>query len=178
MNERFNIVVAADLNRGIGKNNQLPWRLPGDLKYFKQITTETTEAGKYNAVIMGRKTWESIPPNYRPLPGRYNAVLTRNETYYVPDGVFRFGSIDEAFEHLEKGPVEQVFIIGGAEIYNQALQDHRIGLLYLTEVRHRFDCDTFFPDYKQYFQLLTSSEIQSENGIEYSFKVYKPNLLT
>ena len=177
MKDRFNIIVACDLNRGIGKNNQLPWRLSGDLRYFKKITTETTESGKYNAVLMGRKTWESIPPNHRPLAGRYNVVLTRNQTYFTPDGVFRFGSLDEAFATLEQGPVEQLFIIGGAEIYKQALQDHRIGLLYLTEIRHRFDCDTFFPEYKQYFQLLSSSEIESENGIEYSFKVYKPNIL-
>lgn len=177
MKDRFNIVVACDLNRGIGKNNQLPWRLSADLKYFKKVTTECQEIGKYNAVIMGRKTWESIPLNHRPLAGRYNVVLTRNPNYVVPDGVFRFASIDQAMNTLEQGPVDQVFIIGGAEIYNQALQDHRIGLLYLTEIRHRFDCDTFFPDYKQYFQLVSSSEIESENGIEYSFKVYKPNLL-
>lgn len=169
--------MACDLNRGIGKNNQLPWRIASDLKHFKKITTATEEAGKYNAVLMGRKTWESIPDNHRPLAGRYNVVLTRNPNYAVPEGVFKCASIEEAFEILEKGPVEQVFVIGGAEIYNQALQHNRVGLLYLTEVRHRYDCDTFFPDYKQFFQLVSSSEIQSENGIEFAFKVYKPNLL-
>ncbi|MBX9669992.1 MAG: dihydrofolate reductase [Candidatus Obscuribacterales bacterium] len=177
MNDRFGIVVACDLNRGIGKNNQLPWRLSADLKYFKQITSTTTEPKKYNAVIMGRKTWESIPPQHRPLPNRYNIVLTRNPNYPVPQGVFRFASLDETFEKLQEGPIEQVFIIGGAEIYNQAIQHERIGFLHLTEIRHRYDCDTFFPDYKQFFQLISSSEIQSENGIEFCFKVYKPNLL-
>jgi dihydrofolate reductase / thymidylate synthase len=177
MNDRFDMVVACDLNRGIGKNNQLPWRLSQDLQNFKRITTTTSEEGLFNAVVMGRKTWESIPANYRPLPGRYNVVLTRNSNYVLPDGVFRCASIDDAFDTLIQGPVDRVFIIGGAEIYNQAMQHERIGLLHLTEIRHRYDCDTFFPEYKQYFQLVSSSEIETENGIEFSFKVYKPNLL-
>lgn len=177
MKDRFDIVVACDLNRGIGKNNQLPWRIAADLKHFKRITSTPLADGKYNAVIMGRKTWESIPANHRPLSGRYNVVLTRNQNYEVPEGVFRCASIDEAFDILEEGPVDQVFIIGGAEIYNQAIQHDRVGYLYLTEIRHRYDCDTFFPDYKQFFQLVSSSEIESENGIEFAFKVYKPNLL-
>ena len=177
MRERFDIVVACDLNRGIGKDNRLPWRIPGDLKHFKKVTSTSQEENRYNAVIMGRKTWESIPPEHRPLPDRYNLVLTRNPQYPVPQGVFRSSSLDQALELLAQGPVDQVFVIGGAEIYNQAFQHERVGMLYLTEVRHQFDCDTFFPDYKSYFQLVSSSEIQNENGIEYCFKVYKPNIL-
>lgn len=177
MKERFDLVVACDLNRGIGKNNSIPWRLPGDLKQFRKLTSTSSTPGLYNAVIMGRRTWESIPPKYRPLADRYNVVLTRNLNYEVPQGVFRCASLDEAFELLSQGPVDQVFIIGGAEIYNQAIQHERIGLLYLTEVRGQFDCDAFFPEYKDLFQLVSTSEIQHENGIDYCFKVYKPNLL-
>ncbi len=177
MKERFDIVVACDLKGGIGKNNAIPWRLPGDLKHFKNLTSSSTQAGLYNAVIMGRKTWESIPAQFRPLPDRYNVILTRNAAYQAPQGVFVRNSLDDALAWLEQGPVDQVFIIGGSEIYNQAIQHERVGLLYLTEVRQQFDCDTFFPDYKGFFQLVSSSEIQSENGIDYCFKVYKPNLL-
>lgn len=177
MRERFDLIVACDLNRGIGKDNQLPWRIPGDLKHFKKLTTAPTLDGTFNAVIMGRKTWESIPAEYRPLPGRYNVVLTRNQNYQVPQGVFRCSSLDDAFELLARGPVDQVFVIGGAEIYNQALQHERVGMLYLTEVRHQYSCDSFFPEYKTFFSLVSTSEIQNENGIEYCFKVYKPNLL-
>ena len=177
MRDRFDIVVACDLNRGIGKDNSLPWRLPGELKYFKRVTTACEEDGKHNAVIMGRKTWESIPQQHRPLPDRYNVVITRNPDYQVPSGVFKSASLDAALELLAEGPVDQVFVIGGAEVFNHAMQHPRVGLLYLTEVRKKFDCDTFLPDYQSFFQLVSSSEIQQENGVDYCFKVYKPNLL-
>ncbi|MBX9691097.1 MAG: dihydrofolate reductase [Cyanobacteria bacterium] len=176
MRDRFDIVVACDLNRGIGKDNSLPWRLPRDLKHFKQLTT-TSQPNLYNAVIMGRKTWESIPSNVRPLPQRYNVVLTRDTTYQLPQGVFRCQTFEEAFATLAHGPVDNVFVIGGAQTYNMALQDLRVGFLYLTEIRHTFECDTFFPDYKPFFQMVSCSEIQEENGLEFCFKVYKPNLL-
>lgn len=177
MNERFALIVACDLNRGIGKNNSLPWKLKDDLAHFKRITTQTKQEGLYNAVIMGRRTWESIPAQFKPLVGRYNVVITRNENYPVPDRVFRCSSIEAAMEFLSEGPVDQVFIAGGAEIYATAMAHELVGLLYLTEIRQQFDCDTFFPDYKPYFQLISSSEILNENGIDYCFKVYKPNLL-
>lgn len=176
MRERFSMVVACDLNRGIGKNNSLPWRIPGDLKHFKDLTTKTSDPNLYNACIMGRKTWESIPANHRPLPGRYNIVLTRKAALDgpVPQGVFVFGSLDDALEKMKDGPIDQVFVIGGAEIYNQAIIHERMGALYLTEVRSQFDCDTFFPEYKEMFNLKSSSEIMVENGIEYVFKEYLP----
>ena len=73
----FQLVVAATRKLGIGKAGSMPWKLPGDMAYFKEITSKTADPGKQNAVIMGRKTWESIPPKFRPLPGRINVVLTR-----------------------------------------------------------------------------------------------------
>lgn len=73
----FQLVVAATRKLGIGKNGSMPWKLPGDMAYFKEITSKTADSAKQNAVVMGRKTWESIPPKFRPLPGRINVVLTR-----------------------------------------------------------------------------------------------------
>ena len=73
----FQLVVAATRKLGIGKAGSMPWKLPGDMAYFKEITSRTADPGKQNAVIMGRKTWESIPSKFRPLPGRINVVLTR-----------------------------------------------------------------------------------------------------
>ncbi len=174
MRERFSMVVACDLNRGIGKNNTLPWRIPGDLKHFKELTTQSSDPNIYNACIMGRKTWESIPQNYRPLVGRYNVVLTRKAALDVPAGVFVFASLEDALAKLSEGPIDQVFIIGGAEVYNTAMQHEKAGTLYLTEVRAQFDCDTFFPEYKDFWSLESSSEIMTENGIDYTFKVYQP----
>lgn len=74
----YQLVVAATRKLGIGKSGTMPWKLPGDLAYFKELTSKTAESGKQNAVIMGRKTWESIPAKFRPLPNRVNVVLTRN----------------------------------------------------------------------------------------------------
>lgn len=73
----FQIVVAATRKLGIGKGGTMPWKLPGDMAYFKELTSRTADPAKQNAVVMGRKTWESIPPKFRPLPGRVNVVLTR-----------------------------------------------------------------------------------------------------
>ncbi len=173
--EKFDIIVAADLNLGIGKNNALPWRISKDLKYFKDLTSATPVPEVLNAVIMGRKTWESIPAAHRPLKGRINIVLTSNPNYPMPEGHFVSPSLDQALEMLIPAPVDRVFIIGGAQVYNEAMQHPSCGLLYLTQVRHVFDCDTFLPPFKQVFQLLSCSEVESEDNLEFCFKVYEFN---
>jgi dihydrofolate reductase/thymidylate synthase len=173
--EKFDIIVAADLNLGIGKNNALPWRISKDLKYFKDLTSSTPVPEVLNAVIMGRKTWESIPAAHRPLKGRINIVLTSNANYPMPEGHFISASLDQALEMLIPAPVDRVFIIGGAQVYNEAMQHPSCGLLYLTQVRHVFDCDTFLPPFKQVFQLLSCSEVESEDNLEFCFKVYEFN---
>jgi dihydrofolate reductase/thymidylate synthase len=173
--EKFDIIVAADLNLGIGKNNALPWRISKDLKYFKDLTSSTPVPEVLNAVIMGRKTWESIPAAHRPLKGRINIVLTSNANYPMPEGHFVSASLDQALEMLIPAPVDRVFIIGGAQVYNEAMQHPSCGLLYLTQVRHVFDCDTFLPPFKQVFQLLSCSEVESEDNLEFCFKVYEFN---
>ncbi|MBK7749885.1 MAG: dihydrofolate reductase [Candidatus Obscuribacter sp.] len=181
MREKFDIVVACDQKFGIGKNNSLPWRLSQDLKYFKELTlsrppVEDEVPKRSNAVIMGRKTWESIPAQYRPLAGRFNVVLTRNLNYQLPQGVFKAPSLDDALNLLSKGPVDRVFVIGGAEVYKEALIHDRCGLLYVTEVRAVFECDTFLPDFKPFFQLMSCSEVVTENNIDFCFKVYEFSL--
>ncbi len=176
MREKFDIIVATDLNRGIGKNNQLPWRISTDLKYFRDLTSSTPVSDVKNAVIMGRKTWESIPSGFRPLKDRVNVVLTRNADYSLPQGVFKADSLDGAFKILAPGPIDRVFVIGGGEIYSQAMQHERCGLLYLTEVRGRFDCDAYLPEYKGLFQLVSCSEVMIDGNLEFCFKVYQFNL--
>jgi dihydrofolate reductase len=172
---KFDIIVATDLNRGIGKNNQLPWRISTDLKYFRDLTSSTPVPDVTNAVIMGRKTWESIPAGYRPLKNRVNVVLTRNPDYSLPQGVFKADSLDAALTILSRGPVDRVFVIGGAQVYAEAMQHEKCGLLYLTLVRHQFDCDAFLPDYRGFFQLASCSEVMMENNLEFCFKVYQFN---
>src|SRR5689334_18443373 len=92
----FDIVVAMDLNSGIGKDGNLPWDIPGDLRHFKDITSRPHSMLKKNAVIMGRKTWESLPEKFRPLPGRVNLVLTHNKKIEFPAGVLKADNLDTA----------------------------------------------------------------------------------
>lgn len=118
----YQVVVAATRDMGIGKDGKLPWRMPSDLKFFKDITLTTSDSGKKNAVIMGRKTWESIPLENRPLPGRLNVVLTRSGSFDIAtaENVVICGSMASALELLAASPyclsIEKVFVIGGGQI--------------------------------------------------------------
>ncbi|RWU04870.1 dihydrofolate reductase [Pedobacter chitinilyticus] len=128
---QISIVVAISENNAIGKDNQLLWHLPSDLKHFKNITTGHT-------IIMGRKTYDSIG---KPLPNRRNIIITRQKDLNL-EGVEVVNSLEEALS-LSKDE-EEVFIIGGAEIYKQAVAvSHRI---YLTRVHQEFEADAFFPE--------------------------------
>ena len=128
------VLIAAVARHGIiGNNNQLLWKLPEDMQFFKATTTG-------HAVIMGRKTWESIPPRFRPLPQRRNIVVTRNAQYTAP-GAECVGSIDAALALLSGEPM--AFVIGGAELYAQTLP--RAHELLLTEIDHDFAGDAAFP---------------------------------
>jgi dihydrofolate reductase len=127
------LVAAVAANRTIGKDGQLVWRNKEDMAHFKELTT-----GK--VVIMGRKTWESIPPKFRPLPDRTNVVVTRNQNYALPDNVMSASSIEEALHRYRMADI----MIGGAEIYAAAIG--RADCLELTEVAAELDGDTFFPE--------------------------------
>lgn len=170
----FSLVVAADQNMGIGKNNTLPWSLPGDLRYFAAVTSEAAK-GKRNAVIMGRKTWESIPEKHRPLKKRLNVVLSRNEDLELPDGVLLANSFEQALKQLDtRDDVDQVFVIGGANVFEQALQHPGCDKVYLTEVQAVFDCDTYFPKLsEQDFALLSRNGPHEDDGVQYYFAVYE-----
>ena len=127
---RVSIIVARARNGVIGKDNAMPWKIPGEQAYFKRITMG-------HPIVMGRRTWESIG---RALPGRRNIVVTRNATYTAP-GAEVTGSLDAALA-LCAG-AEEVFVIGGAELYRLALP--RTDRLLITEIDHDFEGDTHFP---------------------------------
>ena len=172
----LHIIAAIDKNNGLGINNTIPWHLSADLKYFKKITTEVTAANKQNAVIMGRKTWDSIPDKYKPLPERLNIVLTRNQNIQLPENVLSFSSLEQATKTLNQPPqannIENLFIIGGASIYEQAINLPDCSKLYLTHLKKEYHCDTFFPKYEKYFKLISKSEVHEEKGIEFFFSIY------
>lgn len=132
------LIVAMDLDRGIGKNNDLMWHLPADMRFFKETTSG-------HIVVLGRKNYESIPERFRPLPNRENAVLTRNTSFEAP-GCTVFYSLENCLEHYSAETERTVFIIGGGEIYRQALELDVIDEMFITHVEKHYDADTFFPE--------------------------------
>ena len=167
----LSLIVAMAENNVIGINNNLPWHLPNDLKYFKQATM-----GK--PIIMGRKTYESIG---RPLPGRRNIVITRQANYADTDlakkGIDVVASLEEAIKLGEDIAMidghGEAFIIGGAEIYNQSLA--QANRLYITHVLANVDGDAYFPEVDwSNFTEIAREEFSAEghNPYNYSFNVY------
>ncbi len=170
----FAIIVAADLANGIGKGGQLPWKLPGDMAHFKRVTTRTDEDSARNAVIMGRKTWESIPERFRPLGKRLNVVVSRQAAYPLPAEVLLAGDVQRALhDATEAANVERIFVIGGAEIYHQAMTLPACERVYLTRIEGSFDCDTFLPELDTAFRQTGSTERHEENGVGYAFQTWE-----
>jgi dihydrofolate reductase len=133
------IIAALSENNVIGKNGDIPWDIPEDMKHFKETT-------KGNPVIMGRKTYQSFPQSVRPLPGRTNIVLTRSGFEPEDESVKIANSLEEAYEIAEKLS-EKAFVIGGASIYEEALDD--ADKMVLTEVHREVNGDTFFPEWNE-----------------------------
>jgi dihydrofolate reductase len=148
----------------------LPWRLGDDLRRFKKLTIGENQI-KQNVVLMGRKTWQSLPPNSRPLPNRRNIVLTRQADFSVPEGVLKFFSLEDALASIEEGT--QCFVIGGGEIYTEAIANPLCRLLYVTEVDGDFDCDVFFPPYQDSFIETPGSKVVHESSIDYCYKLFE-----
>lgn len=166
----ISLVVALDINNGIGKDNKLLWHLPNDLQHFKKLTSGHT-------VIMGRKTYESIG---RPLPNRTNIVLTRDAEYLKdnePDSVYVYNDFDDLLYEIDSyAEDEEVFVIGGAEIYN--LFFPYADKIYATRVYDFFDADTFFPPICQHdwdieLKSIIFNEADDKNKYDHTFITYK-----
>ena len=151
------IVAAIAQNDSIGKDGGLPWYLPEDLRHFKEVT-----AGK--VVVMGRKTWESLPAKFCPLPDRVNAVITHQPDLPVPAGVEVYGSVDAA---LAAHSGDDVAVIGGAQIFELTMG--RADTLYITHIHRAVDGDAFFPK----IDPATWKETAREDHPEFSFVTYR-----
>lgn len=149
------IVALSERDNGIGFEGKMPWHLTDDLKEFKRITMGST-------IVMGRKTFESIG---KPLPGRENIVVTKSKEWKYP-GVTICNDLNSLFTLPFK--TEEIFIIGGAEIYKQTLND--VENLYITMVKGEFTSDTFFPEVPPDFYETKRSELKENNGIQFFFK--------
>jgi dihydrofolate reductase len=149
-------VVAHSSNRVIGREGALPWHLPTDMRFFRELTTGAT-------VIMGRRTWESIPERFRPLPGRRNLVLSSGEV----DGAEVFSSLEAALQAAEG----DVYVIGGGATYAAALP--LADRVYATEIDAEVEGDTLFPELAGW-RCVDESEATVENGHTFRFKRYEP----
>jgi dihydrofolate reductase len=158
---RINLIFARAANGVIGKDNSMPWHLPEDLAHFKRLTQGCP-------VIMGRKTWDSLPPRFRPLPGRSNIVVTRQAGWQA-EGAVRASSLPEALQL--SGDVPEVWVIGGAEIYRQA-EPHAVRAE-VTEIAQDFEGDAYAPTLGSGWTETAREQHLSVTGLTFSFVTYQ-----
>ena len=161
---KLGLILARARNGVVGKDGAMPWHLPEDLAHFRKITTGCP-------VIMGRKTWDSLPPRFRPLPGRANIVITRQGDWQA-DGATRAASLSQALS--ECGHAPQAWVIGGAEIWAQALP--LADTAEVTEIEAEFEGDVFAPHFDARWQEVARERHQSASGLTFSFATYRRRL--
>ncbi|XP_017772504.1 PREDICTED: dihydrofolate reductase [Nicrophorus vespilloides] len=182
---QLKLIAAACEDLGIGLNNNLPWRLKTEMAYFTRMTETTKNANKKNVVIMGRRTWDSIPPKFKPLSNRINFVLSRSPLAISEfKDSYSFLSLESAVDALKSsqfaGKFDSVWVIGGSQIYKLAMENKYFYRMYLTRIMKSFECDTFLPALPENLSEVQDPEVpvevQSENGIEFVYKIYEnPN---
>lgn len=162
---RINIIFARARNGVIGKDGQMPWHLPEDLAHFKQQTGGAP-------VLMGRKTWDSLPPRFRPLPGRRNVVITRQADWQAA-GAERAASLQDAVALC--ADAAEIWVIGGGEIYAQALPLAQRAVV--TEIERDFEGDTFAPTLNgSWRETARSAHTAAKDGLPFSFVTYERTL--
>ena len=164
---KISLIVAKAKNNAIGKNNDLMWHLPIDMKFFKSQTEN-------EIVVMGRKNFESIPERFRPLSNRLNVILTRNKDFEADDCLV-FNDLEDCISTLSTRD-EKIYIIGGGEIYKQALELDLVEEMYISHVDCELDADTFFPMIeKEQWEINTLQDHPKDEKHAYSFaiKYYK-----
>ena len=153
--DKFLLVVAHDQDNGIGANNDLVWSLPEDMAWFKSLTIGNEFRSENNVVIMGRNTWDSIPDKYRPLPDRFNIVISRQPRHMlnITRDTYLCSSIESALELANTLSTGDVFVIGGASIYEQCIDMPNCAGIYVTKVVGNLStCDVYFPYYNDTFR--------------------------
>ncbi len=158
---KVSLIVAVAENGVIGKDNDLVWHLPKDIRFFKETTM-----GHY--VIMGRKNFESIPHKYRPLPNRINIVITRQSEYNV-EGCIIVDSVEAALKIAKNNGDIEPFIIGGGQIYKIALEKNLVDKIYLTKVYHSFEGDIFFPELSSDWKETHKTENKADEKHKYNY---------
>ena len=162
----MNIIVAMCKNRGMGFKNTIPWHLSSDLQRFKYLTTSFENK---NNVIMGRKTWDSLPNKYKPLPKRKNIIISSKKDIIKQENVIVYNDINLIKNHYTEIN-KNTWIIGGTQIYNYALENDLVNSILVTIIDNEFECDVFFPKIPSKFQLKYESPYKLENNIIYKYQ--------
>lgn len=161
---KISIIVAIGDNRAIGKDNRLLWRLPADMKFFKETTSG-------HPIITGRRNYESIPEAFRPLPNRKNIVVTSQRGYAAPGAVV-VHSLEDALAEARKIADGEIFVIGGGKVYAEALEKKLIDRMYITHVHADFEADTFFPGWNAAdWSVETIAQHPADDRHAYSFDI-------
>lgn len=156
---RINLILARAANGVIGLDGAMPWHLPEDMAHFKRQTAGAP-------VIMGRKTWDSIPPRFRPLAGRRNIVVTRHAEWQA-EGAERAGSLEEAIALCERGQATEAWVMGGAQIYAEA--EPLAQRVVLTEIDRDYEGDAWAPEFGAGWQQTARESHVAANGLPFSF---------
>jgi dihydrofolate reductase len=162
----INIIVAYSRNRGIGINNMLPWNLKNDMRRFKFLTIGMGN----NAVIMGRKTWDSLPK--KPLPNRTNIVVSKTIPDTTPGCVVK-RNLNHAIAHTEMMNYSATWILGGEQIYNTAITMHHVSNVLATEIDRDYVCDKYFTELPNNFEETYSTKWMYDNDIKYRYVQYR-----
>ena len=173
----FKIIVARDLNRGIGMNKDLPWKIREDMNHFKNLTTKTKNKNKQNCVIMGRKTYESIPKKYFPLKNRINIILSK--TIKNIEKAIVLNSVDNVLDYVNKNKkhIEASYIIGGQNIYIEFLNRKVVSEIFETEIESEYKCDRFLPTFEKNYNLIniisgTVKDLNNNKNVVIKFNHY------
>ena len=158
---KVSLIVAVAENGVIGKDNDLVWYLPKDIRFFKETTIG-------HHVIMGRKNFESIPHKYRPLPNRTNIIITR-QSEYKAEGCIVVNSVETALEIAKNNGDIEPFIIGGGQIYRIAIEKNLVDKIYLTKIHHSFKGDTFFPELSSDWRETNKIENKADDKHKYNY---------
>ncbi|WP_422362350.1 dihydrofolate reductase [Reichenbachiella sp.] len=161
---KVSLIAAMTKNRVIGINNDLPWHLPDDMKYFMETT-------KGHVVIMGRKNFDSLPPKFKPLPHRTNVILTRQQGFEVNDCVV-YHDINDAYVFADEQGEQELFVIGGGQIYQMAME--RADMIYLTEIdAHIENGEVFFPEMTGDWKEVSREHHPADERHKFSFDFVK-----
>jgi dihydrofolate reductase len=168
----INIIVAICKNtNGIGLKNSLPWKFKRDMKYFSLLTKQNFSDKQRNVVLMGRKTWESIPNKFKPLKERMNIIISSSLSINQ-ENALSFNSIEKSLDYCKNNNYSNIWVIGGVSIYKYFIDNNLLKSIYITEIDKYYECDTFFPNIDKDKWILDEQYtfIERENDVNLTFK--------